>query len=185
MSRAAPSRARPASETLFGCGYPSRWDHIAAVRPDHLISILGPHDHDQAPWPTVTGIPHLGLEIDDVYRPCTGFRHATLAHVRQLLDFLHDWHPEAGERLLAHCWAGASRSTVAALIALAVKQPGREMEAARMLRARAPQARPNGMMVKVADEVMALEGRLVEAVERMPEPRGVTGTDLIRMSCIA
>ena len=59
------------------------------------------------------------------------------------------------------------------------------MEAARMLRARAPQARPNGMMVRVADAVMGLEGRLVEAVTGMPEPNGVAGTDLIRMSCTA
>ena len=118
-----------AANTLFVCGYPALWDHIATVRPDHLISILGPHDN--SPWPTVTGIPHLRLEIDDVHRPCTGFRHATAAHIRQLLDFLRDWHPP--DRLLIHCWAGSSRSTAAALVAMAVRQPGREMGAARML----------------------------------------------------
>lgn len=36
-------------------------------------------------------------------------------------------------------------------------------------------------MVGVADEVMGLGGRLV-AVAGMPEPKGVAGTDLIRLS---
>lgn len=50
-----------------------------------------------------------------------------------------------------------------------------------MLRTRVPKARPNGLMVRVADEVMGQKRRLVAAVEQMPEPRGVTGTDLVRM----
>ncbi len=173
-------RVTRSNDTLFVCGYPSLWEHIAAVRPHHLISILGPHD--SAAWPELTGVPHLRLEIDDVHRPCSGFRHATAAHIRELAAFLEGWRPEAGERLLAHCWAGSSRSTAAALIAMAVKRPGREREAARMLRARAPQARPNGLMVRLADEVLGLQGRLVAAVEQMPEPRGVAETDLIRIS---
>ena len=36
-------------------------------------------------------------------------------------------------------------------------------------------------MVAVADEVMGLEGRLVRAVAGMEEPRGVAGTDSIRL----
>lgn len=133
----------------------------------------------------VTGIPHLRLEIDDVHRPCNGFSHATPTHIRRLVTFLQGWHPEREERLLTHCWGGSSRSTAAALIAMVVKQPGREVEVARMLRQVAPQARPNGLMVQVADDVMGLGGRLVEAVVGMPEPRGVAVTDLVRLSATA
>jgi predicted protein tyrosine phosphatase len=183
MPPPGPTKSCAAADTLFVCGYPNLWDHISAVQPHHLISILGPHD-THAPWPVVTGIPHLRLEIDDVHRPCNGFCHATPAHVRQLVTFLHDWHPERGERLLIHCWAGSSRSTAAALVAMAVKQPGREVQAARMLRRAAPQARPNGLMVQVADEVMGLEGRLVAAVAGMEGPRGVAVTDLIRLNVL-
>jgi predicted protein tyrosine phosphatase len=144
MPRSGTAKLR-AAETLFVCGYPDLWDHISTVQPHLFISILGPHD--STPWPTITGLPHLRLEIDDIHRPCNGFSHATAAHIRQLVTFLQEWHPERGERLLAHCWAGSSRSAAAALIAMAVKQPGREMEAARLLRRAAPQARPNGLMV--------------------------------------
>lgn len=84
-----------ATDTLFVCGYPDLWDHIATVQPHRLISILCPHD--EADWPTVTGIPHLRLEIDDVHRPCTYFRHATGAHIRQLLAFLREWRSAAGK----------------------------------------------------------------------------------------
>ena len=89
MPRPTSSHARPATDTLFVCGYPSLWSHIASVQPHYLIPILGLHD--DAPWPTVTGIPHLRLEIDDVHRPCAGYRHAAEGHIRQLLDFLRDW----------------------------------------------------------------------------------------------
>ena len=169
--------SRSSTGTLFVCGYPNLWDHIAAVRPHRIISILGPNDH--AEWPSVTGVDHLRLEIDDVQRPCNGFVHATEAHIRQLLTFLREW--TLPDRLLIHCWAGSSRSTAAALVAIAVRHPGRELEAATMLRATAPQARPNELMCRLADRVLGLEGQLVRAVEAMPVPRGAAGTDLIRI----
>ena len=83
--------------------------------------------------------------------------------------------------MLIHCWAGSSRSTAAALVAMAVMMSGKELEAARSLMARALQTRPNGLMVMVADEVMGPERGLVAAVEMMPGPMNVANLDRIRL----
>jgi predicted protein tyrosine phosphatase len=56
-----------------------------------------------------------------------------------------------------------SRSTAAALTALVVKAPGRELDAARALRAAAPHAQPNRRMVAIGDALLGCEGRLIAA----------------------
>lgn len=43
--------------------------------------------------------------------------------------------------------------------------PGYELEIARALRARAPHANPNPLMVRLADRYLDRDGRMVEAVE--------------------
>jgi predicted protein tyrosine phosphatase len=55
----------------------------------------------------------------------------------------------------------------AALITLVVKAPGRELEAARLVRSAARHAWPNRRMIAVADELLGCGGRLIEAREAM------------------
>ncbi len=85
LSHAADPRSTPtihlphttttATATLFVCGYPSLYNHLSFVQPHFLIWILGPHD--STPRPTITGLPDLRQEIDDVHRPCNGFANAS------------------------------------------------------------------------------------------------------------
>ena len=74
---------------------------------------------------------------------------------------------ERSGRVVIHCQAGISRSTAAATIFYAVLLgEGREDEAiARVLAAREV-AIPNRRMIRIADELLGREGRLVAAVER-------------------
>jgi predicted protein tyrosine phosphatase len=58
----------------------------------------------------------------------------------------------------------------AALITLAVKAPGRELDAARHLRDAAAHAYPNRRMIALADQLLGCEGRLVAAREAMGPP---------------
>ncbi|MBT5191985.1 MAG: protein tyrosine phosphatase, partial [Rhodospirillaceae bacterium] len=57
-----------------------------------------------------------------------------------------------------------SCSTAAALSILCHYNPGREMEAAEALRLAAPHAKPNLKIIAIADDIMALDNRLVDAV---------------------
>lgn len=67
-------------------------------------------------------------------------------------------------KVLIHCEAGVSRSTAAALIIYACwLGPGLEHEAMERVIAQRPYAIPNRRMVKLADDLLQLGGRLVEA----------------------
>ena len=66
-------------------------------------------------------------------------------------------------KLLIHCEAGVSRSTAAALIIYAVWfGRGHEHEAMERVLAQRPQAVPNRRMVKLADSLLQLGGKLLE-----------------------
>jgi predicted protein tyrosine phosphatase len=71
-------------------------------------------------------------------------------------------------KVLIHCEAGISRSTAAALIMYACwLGEGRELEAMERVIAQRPYAIPNRRMVKLADSLLKLGGRLVEARDEL------------------
>jgi predicted protein tyrosine phosphatase len=70
--------------------------------------------------------------------------------------------------MIVHCWAGVSRSMASAYTVLCDRAgPRSEMEIAQAMRARAPHAYPNRLIVRLADEMLGREGRMVAAVEAM------------------
>jgi predicted protein tyrosine phosphatase len=86
------------------------------------------------------------------------------SHVCDLIRFAREWDRQAP--LLIHCWAGISRSTAAAFISLCALNPaGTEHDLAWVLRRASPTAYPNRLLVALADEALARNGRMVTAVE--------------------
>jgi predicted protein tyrosine phosphatase len=87
----------------------------------------------------------------------------TERHIERLLAFADGWPAEAP--MLIHCWAGVSRSTAAAYTLLCHRAgPGCEFELAQLLRARAPHAYPNPLIIRFADAALQRDGRMVAAV---------------------
>src|SRR5207247_3204501 len=87
-------------------------------------------------------------------------------HVEALIGFVTAW--DRRRPLVVHCYAGISRSTAAAFIALCALSPERDERAiARELRAASPSAYPNRRLVRVADALLTRNGRMVAAVEGM------------------
>jgi predicted protein tyrosine phosphatase len=149
---------------IYVCNLRELSTHCLDLAPSHLISLV---EHDVQP-PTPAGLApehHLRIVIHDICEPLDGCVLAERHHVESLIAFARDW---PGERpLLIHCVAGISRSTAAALIALAVHMPGHEREAALRLRQAAPHANPNGRLIVLADALLGLDGRLIAAREAM------------------
>ena len=100
--------------------------------------------------------------MHDIASPVSGSVHSQRGHIEDLIYFLRAW-TTSDEPLLIHCYAGISRSTATALLALLIKTQGSELDCALALRAAAPHAKPNQLMISLADEILQLEGRLIDA----------------------
>ena len=140
-------------------------DAIEEVRPSHLISLLDPETMIDTP----SGIArerHLQLGINDISTPSDYLVAPDVGHIDTLLAFVDGWHGDAP--LLVHCWAGISRSTAAAFIALcAINETAAENDLARLIRDRGDHAHPNRLMVQLADQHLGREGRMTDAVEAL------------------
>jgi predicted protein tyrosine phosphatase len=92
---------------------------------------------------------------------------ATEEDIRRIINLAQQLRSENGT-LLIHCEAGVSRSTATALIIHACwLGRGREDEAMRRVIAQRPFAIPNRRMVALADRLLALDGRLILARDRL------------------
>jgi predicted protein tyrosine phosphatase len=137
-------------------------DVMVMHRPSHIVTLLsGGYMID-----TPKGFPserHLRLSMHDI--PDEGLPESPArAHIDQLIEFGRGW--DAMAPMLVHCWAGISRSTAATYTLLCDRAgPGAESEIAQTLRARAPHAQPNRLLVRLADEALGRGGAMVRAIE--------------------
>ena len=148
--------------TLFVCPLSQVETARTLHRPSHLISLLSPTD-DKV-WPAADAdSEHLRLAFHDIAKLREGFTPPDAALVAQLLDFAAGW--DSGRPMLVHCWAGVSRSTAAAFVIACQRAPERsEREIAQALRAAAPYATPNPLVVSLADAALDRAGRMSAAV---------------------
>lgn len=144
------------------CAWRALDRHVRAVSATHVVSLLGIEGRPRTP-PGIDPAHHLDLEVDDIAGHLAGYIVPDEAHVARLLDFARTWN-ETGP-VIVHCYAGVSRSTAAALAMMCLYNEGREYEAARLLRERAPHARPNRRIVHLTDRALGLDGRLIDAVD--------------------
>src|SRR5512145_3006315 len=132
----------------------SPW-HCAEIT--YLISIG--HGNDPLPDGYENAERKLRLLIADVVTE----EGATEADVQLIIQLAEQLRSESGT-LLIHCEAGISRSTATALIIYACwLGPGRENEAMRRVGAQRRFAFPNRRIVALADNLLALDGRLLQA----------------------
>lgn len=146
--------------TLHVCPLSRLNETIAAIRPSHMVSLMGIEvERPDAIAPER----HLVIGVSDIVVATDGYVLAGPEHMERLLAFVRAW--DRGSPLLFHCWAGISRSTAAAYIAACALAPKLdEAELALALRAAAPSATPNAHFVALADSLLGRRGRMVEAV---------------------
>ena len=156
--------------------------HAARLRPGHLVSLVAPHEQPATPA-GIAGARHLRLAVDDISEPVAHYTLPDEDHVRLLIGFLRTWQDDCRRSgpILIHCVAGISRSTAAALIALALAADGREDVAAQRLRRAAPHASPNRRIVALADRLLGRGGRLIEAREAMGPAESLLAGPLVTL----
>jgi predicted protein tyrosine phosphatase len=130
----------------------------------HLLTLL--HDDIVVTPSAILPDRHLRLIMHDIAMPMPDYTAPNGEHIERLLGFAQDWGGHGP--MVVHCWAGISRSTAAAFISLCTINPeAPEALIAQRLREASPTAYPNRLMVRLADEMLARRGRMIEAVERM------------------
>jgi len=138
---------------------------IRAHAPSHMISLLDPEEMIETP-PGFAPERHLKIGVNDVRGPADGAVAPERAHVEAMLSFADGWDRDAP--LLAHCWAGISRSTAAAFILMCAQDDRTpEIDHARRIRQASPHAFPNTMLVAHADDLLGRGGRMLDAIEQI------------------
>ncbi len=154
------------SSTLTICGL-DELDRRGAEAVTHVLSVLDPG------WPEPAAFrafgPHLRttLHFHDAIERAPQIVLPQRRHIKAILNFGRDLGGDFSH-LLIHCHAGVSRSTAAMtmILAQALAHESAEAIVDRLLLIR-PQAWPNSLMVKIADELLGREGRLSAALSRI------------------
>lgn len=150
------------TDLIHVCGLPAVPDLVLSSRARHLVTCLGDGGLDQTPLGIMEGR-HLRLVMHDIDEEREGYTLPSDAHVADLLDFVGKW--DRTSPMVIHCYAGISRSTAAAFIALCALNPGTpERQIARRLREASASATPNRRLVTLGDAALDREGRMIDAV---------------------
>lgn len=136
---------------------------IRRYRPSHMVTLLSPDHMIDTPEGIATQN-HLRLGLNDVAETLGAESPPAQEHVARLIEFGREW--DAASPILVHCWAGVSRSMASAYTLLCDRTPpGREFDIARAMRARAPHAFPNPLIVRLADKALGRGGRMIAAAQ--------------------
>jgi predicted protein tyrosine phosphatase len=112
---------------------------------------------------TIAEACHLTIGVSDIVVETEGRIAPGAQHVETLIDFALRW--DRRSPLLIHCYAGVSRSTAAAYVALCALAPHRaEAEIAKALRYASPTATPNARLVALGDDHLQRAGRMSAAI---------------------
>ena len=140
-------------------------DEVARTGARSLVTLLSPGTPITRP-PDIVETRHLNIAMSDILDHLPGQVRPEMTHLDAFLLFVRQWdrvHP-----MLIHCFAGVSRSTASAYIAVCALSPHRdEHEVAQALRAASPTATPNLRFVALADERLERGGRMVAAIEKI------------------
>jgi predicted protein tyrosine phosphatase len=150
-------------------------DVAEEIGASHMVSAINAELLPETPA-SIAAERHLKLDMHDITEPRPGAYPPSAVHVERLIDFVYDWDRQAP--LLIHCFAGISRSTAAAYIAMCILNPHTPEEAiARALRRSSDTAIPNRRFVALADDLLGREGRMVTALRSM-------GSNRVAFECV-
>jgi len=129
-----------------------------------LLTLLSP-DHPDTDWSAFACERHLRLAFHDITESMPGLVVPDRDLMQAVLDFGRKCDHQRA--LLIHCWAGISRSSAAAYAIASDRNPGFERDIAVELRRRSPSATPNRLMVRLADDLLARKGRMIDAIDEI------------------
>jgi predicted protein tyrosine phosphatase len=170
---------------LVVCGV----DELARFRRcrfSHIVSIMDPDSAVPEVFGSFDAHERIDLRFHDIIDPQVDMVIPNSDHIGQLLRFGGAMMASKSPiKLLAHCHAGVSRSSAAAILVLTAAQSGAPEQALARLLSIAPNAWPNLRMIELGDALIGCKGRLISAVrdhyasmlERYPAIRQMIAVD--------
>lgn len=154
--------------TLTVCGIQELDSHTTRGVTD-VLSILDPAMPDPAGFAKWPAHRRTILRFHDDIAERPGVILPGPQDIAAILDYGSRLSGHPGEKhLLVHCHMGLSRSTAALAALLAQAEPQTEAENIfQRIHAIRPQAWPNSLMVRMADEALGRDGALVMAMRRL------------------
>jgi predicted protein tyrosine phosphatase len=137
----------------------------------HVLSILDPEWPEPEVFSAYGSHHRITLHFHDAIEPGPDLMLPKPEHVEAILNYgrllAEDGTTRDKAHLLVHCHMGVSRSTAAMVMLMTQSNPqlGEERIFGQLLELR-PQAWPNSLMVKFADDQLGLRGRLIAALGR-------------------
>jgi predicted protein tyrosine phosphatase len=147
--------------TLIVCPAASLAEVCRTRRPSHLLRMGSPGSDA----PPAISVPHrLDLTFHDIVAPQAGLTSPEPSDVAAILDFAGGW--DGQQPFAISCLAGISRSTAAAFIIVAARNPDLpEADLALALRQASPCATPNALIVALADDLLRRQGGMIAAIQ--------------------
>jgi len=147
---------------LHVCSLPLIEAQVAVTGARSLVTLINPGTPVTRPA-AIAEERHLNIGMADIVEPQAGQILPQSHHLDAFLSFVEAW--DRREPLLIHCYAGISRSTASAFIAVCHLSPHRdEHEIALALRAASPTASPNPRFIALADHRLNRAGRMSAAI---------------------
>lgn len=181
MAGSAPRQGLRKSGRIHVCPFSAVAETVLQHNASRLLTCL--HDDFLLETPKlIKPDDHLRLVMHDIAEPLAEHVAPNEDHIAQIIDFALTWGGEGP--MVVHCWAGISRSTAAAFTALCAINPSASEQAiAAAMREASPTAYPNRLIVRLADEALGRDGRMVSAIEAIG--RGVVTGEALPFSLAA
>jgi len=161
------------------CSLARLHDTVRETGARHVVTLIKDTSLVHRPA-SITPENHLLLDMDDITDHIDGYVAPREDHVGDLLRFVRAW--DRGAPMVVHCYAGISRSTAGAFVTICALNPRRDEAAiARALRDASPTATPNLRIVRIADQMLGRNGRMVTAVESIGTGRAAYASEPFRL----
>lgn len=135
----------------------------------HVLSLVDPELPEMEHFESYGSMRRLVLKMHDIIEAKPRMVLPEPAHMQSILEFGHLVESESNSfgSLLVHCHMGVSRSTAAMVAIMAQAHPEEaEDHVFETLRRIRPQAWPNSLMIKYADDQLDRGGKLTAALRR-------------------
>ena len=151
------------SNAIYVCSLARLEETVRATKARYIITAINPWSIPPTP-PTVDDQNHLRVAINDIEAPHGELVHPEAHHIEKIINFAKRWNRDGP--LVVHCLAGISRSSASAFItACALNPAAPEDRIAQTLRSASVTARPNPLMIEIADHLLNRNGRMMATIK--------------------